>query len=136
MTYNLYLPSVGDVCLHLAAARDAGAFPHGSLHLLVGDFHSYAKLGIFVDEVPDDPPLPERVAVLENSLHGLTDVVTLHSVLLAICRPGGPDVTQGDLDWRDAFATAAAAADTCNQGVYLVTDAQVGRLGGPTTAAA
>ncbi|NDL56069.1 hypothetical protein [Phytoactinopolyspora mesophila] len=136
MTINLYLPSTDDVRAHLGAARRAGVLPERSLHFLVGDFHNFAKMGIFVDDVPPDPPLTERVRVLQNSLTVLSEAVVVHSVLLAISRPGAAEVTSGDLDWRDAFSTATAAADITNHGVYLVTAAHVGRLGGPTSMAA
>jgi hypothetical protein len=136
MTYDLYLPSTDDVRAHLSAARGGGAFPDRSLHLLVGDFHSFAKLGVFIDDVPDDPPLPERVRVLQNSLTALAEAVTVHSVVLAISRPGSAAVSTGDIDWRDAFSAATAAAETVSHGVYVVTDTHVGRLGDPTSQAA
>ncbi|WP_166350446.1 hypothetical protein [Phytoactinopolyspora limicola] len=136
MTKSLYLPSADDVRHHLTAARDAGALPDCSLHVLVGDVHGFASIAIFVDEVPPDPPLAERIHVLQSSLRALADVMTVHSVLMAISR-SGPDPTQrGDVDWSDAFGSATMAAGITSHGVYLVTPGQVGRIDRPTAQAA
>lgn len=136
MTYELHLPSPDDVRGHLGMLRDTDLLPPGSLHLLVGDLHSCAKMAIFVDDVPDEPPLAERVRVLEHSLGALTEMVTVHGVVLAVSRAGPAELTPSDIDWRDAFTAATASAETQSHGVYVVSPRSVHQVvdsGSPAT---
>lgn len=130
MTYELQLPSTDAVRGYLAEIRGNDMLPPGTLHLLIGDFHGFSKLAIFIDDMPADPSRAERVRVLERSLAALSEVITVCGVALAVSRAGIPEVSTSDREWRDALVTVATAAGVDSHGIYLVTADHIGCLGG------
>jgi hypothetical protein len=130
MTHDMYLPVVDDVRAHLTDLRDDGKLPPGTLYIVVADFHGFAGLAVFIDNVPADQPDHHRTQLLTTSLRALAEVTSVHGALLAV-RTGvraGPDAAGSS--WRDAFAAATTAVNAENHGVYLVGAGHVGRVGG------
>ncbi|NED94254.1 hypothetical protein G1H11_02910 [Phytoactinopolyspora alkaliphila] len=135
MTQDLYLPAVDDVRAHLADLRSDLEFPPGTLYIVVGDFHGFAGIAVFIDNVPPDQPDRDRGRLLSTSLRTLADVTPVHGALLAVRVDGRPVADSLGSSWRDAFAAAMRALGADNYGVYLVGDQQIGRVGGPTCSA-
>jgi hypothetical protein len=88
MTHDMYLPVVDDVRAHLTDLRDDGKLPPGTLYIVVADFHGFAGLAVFIDNVPADQPDHHRTQLLTTSLRALAEVTSVHGALLAV-RPGG-----------------------------------------------
>jgi hypothetical protein len=112
----------------LATMHAMGEIPLGTLMVLVADKDARLVLPLGIDEVPDDPPLHERITTLRHTVEALSEIDQCAGLLLAIGRSGDPKPRGSDFGWYDAMAQAIAGSRLVGHGTYVVTPSGVRKV--------